>query len=715
MLAVLELDDALWTATGVDIEGLAFDRRFLSWLDSDHNGRILCGEVRQAIQWLAACLRDPGLAFNGSSALRLDELRSDTADGRALRQSAERIVSTLGACSQLGTCVEVDGSSSLDMAALDYCRTILKEQTVSQEGVLLPQVPGNPALQAFLETVIQTVGGVPHPSGRPGVNLSELDEFMHDLAARLAWLAEPANNPAILPLGADTAAALADWERGKARLQAFFELDAAAALDTEIGKEAATLALSAFRKAGSLEGASLQSASQAALQQAPLAKVHGDGLLRLAEIRNPLMHKTLARCLEIAESLLGLAPRPARKTSSASLSFDDFLAADLRLEPYRSWLAAEAGKQLAALPVDYLRELSSSRLVEAARALVAEKGSAALAADDLAQVERILLYKQLLVPFLNNFVVFPYLYDPAHPAAFEAGTFIADGRRFAFSVRVKDLAAHKLSANYSRMYVLYLEVLVSGQPSYKAAVPVTSGSQGHLYKGKYGLFREPDGTERSARIIDILENPISVGETLGMPFRKAYKALAGKIDEISRNAEEKLARSTAERAEAALSKDLSLQQNPTEAAPSAAPAAATAQALVSAGGGAGSQPANRRGTAGRSAGALNSGALGGLLAGGSIAVAALGSSFAFISKTFSEMSASSLLITLGSLLMVVLLPVLISALSKLAARDLAPLLEASGMAMNRRIRLSRSQARNFTVQPRALRRMALTGKAQAKS
>ena len=134
-----------------------------------------------------------------------------------------------------------------------------------------------------------------------------------------------------------------------------------------------------------------------------------------------------------------------------------------------------------------------------------------------------------------------------------------------------------------------------------------------------------------------------------------------------------------------------------------APSAAGAAAPGSASAGLQAKPGVRPAAAGGAPGVGGMAGMGGMVASGGIAVAALGSSFAFIGKTLSEMSLRALLATFGALAAAILLPVLISALSKLSSRDLSPLLEASGMAMNRRIRLTRAQARAFTVNPRRSR------------
>lgn len=705
LLSILHLDDALWTATGVDIEYLSMDKRFLSYLDSDSNGRILCGEARSAIRYLASCLLDLATAFDKTDILSPADIRTDTQEAKELAEAIQRMDSVIQACSDNPdssktnsvchdnkSAVLADDGNKLDvsLATVEVCKRILRDRPVSADGVVLPGAADDPVLRGFLEEIIRSVGGELHPGGTLGVSIPEIDEFLEEARLRLEWLDKGDQNTAIMILGSDTAGAYAHWNAIRSRIADYFELDGLIAIDPSLAQQAAKIPLEAYIRALAEEPDTAAHAAAISRAAAPLAIPDGKGSLVLESVRDPSAAAQTALAFELAGRVLNKEP-----ALLSQLSREDFEKIDYAFAPFQAWLASERGGRLAHLSTERLRTLTSDKLVASARELVAKKGAAALAADDIRTVERFLLFKRDLVHFLNNFVVFPYLYDPIITAAFESGSFVADGRRFNFSVRVRDIAKHKVSASYSRMYVMYLEVYSSGRAAYHVAVPVTTGSQGRLYKGKHGLFREPDGTERDAVIVDILENPISTLETLGMPFRKAYKTVASKMEEMSRKAEDRLARSAAEKTDAAMSTDVKTSTPETASGTPAIQEAPSTRTVKS--GNTATSPSRFRNTG------MQPGAFGGLLAGGSIALAALGSSFAFISKTLSEMSGGAVFATLGALIAAILVPVLVSALFKLAARDLAPLLEASGLAMNQSVRLSRSQARAFTVSPKRMR------------
>ncbi len=47
--AILDLDEAHWVAVGAPVGSLNCDADLLAMIDSDHNGRIMCFELREAI------------------------------------------------------------------------------------------------------------------------------------------------------------------------------------------------------------------------------------------------------------------------------------------------------------------------------------------------------------------------------------------------------------------------------------------------------------------------------------------------------------------------------------------------------------------------------------------------------------------------------------------------------------------------------------------
>jgi len=392
------------------------------------------------------------------------------------------------------------------------------------------------------------------------------------------------------------------------------------------------------------------------LNRLPLARPSPDATLSLSEDDiNPAYREWIAGLKErVLEPVLGQAP--------PMLSEADWRKVQRVLSPYGAYLQDKKGAEVEGLPEEkLLRYRDGPFEAEVLRLIGADKKVAATL-QGVREVERLLLYHQNLMRLANNFVSFPQLYSPEQRALFEMGSAVIDGRWFNFAVRVDEVAAHSTIAKLSRIFVLYLEVtLADTQDKFYVAVPATSGTKGNLSVGKRGVFFDIAGKEYDARVVQIIENPISLREALGSPFVRLWRFIMGKIEGLSGAAEQKLQKGVEKAAVAA-------RQAAAEPAPQAAPIATAAP-----------------------------GGAAGLMVGVSVAIAALGSAFAFIVKTFAELGVWGL--SLGALgaLLAVMVPLIIAAVTKLRRQDLSALLEACGWAINARMRFDRQQRKWFTA------------------
>ncbi|TVQ18357.1 MAG: hypothetical protein EA382_17795, partial [Spirochaetaceae bacterium] len=285
-------------------------------------------------------------------------------------------------------------------------------------------------------------------------------------------------------------------------------------------------------------------------------------------------------------------------------------------------------------------------------------GGAASDIADLRSAIRLALFQQNLLRFANSFVSCPDLYHADRRAAFEAGTLYVGGYAMTFAVKVANRQFHAETARTSNIFVVYASVYRDAPPAYEVAVPVTNGTGRRLFRGKQGMFVDTVGREWNAEIVDIVVNPIGLMEAVGRPFRRLGEMVTGRIDAVTRDAEAAIDA----RAASVLS-----------GTPAPAPPA--------------SQPGSPK--AGPLAG-FGSVATAGLL------VAAVTSAIAFVTSTLSGVPWWHIAIGVGAAIVAVALPAIVSALFKLARRDLSIILEGARWAMNSPLRLSRRQARFFT-------------------
>ena len=266
----------------------------------------------------------------------------------------------------------------------------------------------------------------------------------------------------------------------------------------------------------------------------------------------------------------------------------------------------------------------------------------------------------------NNFISFPDLYDRSARAWFEMGTLIIDNRIFTFSVHVVNRAKHISMAKNSSMYVLYVQVRkASDAPLYEVAVPVTSGGRGNLSVGKRGIFTDRTGSELDAEIVEIIDNPIDVLAAVLAPIRRLGKTVTGKLETLTTEADQNLQQYVGTTVETIGHQDLP-------------------------------QPAQGQATSGAFSGA-GSGA--GAIFGGTVAIAAIGSAVAYIANTLTSMRWWQVVAGFGGVLAAVVVPAILLAVLKLRRRDMSSIIEASGWAVNTRMKLTRRLQRIFSAAP----------------
>lgn len=307
---------------------------------------------------------------------------------------------------------------------------------------------------------------------------------------------------------------------------------------------------------------------------------------------------------------------------------------------------AEMGKKIA----DY----------EASKAAAEAANASALAAAQAQYrpLEKLLLLCRDFCTLLRNFVSFQDFYakrgkallgrgadDESPWAIFQAGTLVIDQRACNLCMKVSDMAKHNTQAADSGMFLIYCNCKhhATGQ-TMQIVAAMTVGDIRHLKVGKNALFYDRQGRDWEAEVVKIIDNPISIGQAFWSPYRKLGDWVSGLI---TKSAAEKEKKSFA---------DMTAKLQTTPAAP------ATAQQPV--------QPAP-----------FDIAKFAGIFAAIGMAVGYIGSFFTSIALGLKDLGWWGWLVIPG-LLLVISGPSMILAWMKLRKRNLAPLLNANGWAIN---------------------------------
>jgi len=647
----LKLDEALWVATSAPIDTLHLDGIFLKFVDCDQDTRIRAYELHRAIQWATQVFTNTDGLNEGRATLCAHDVNADHPDGKRIVDAVQKMIARSD--------VEVGQDACVTLKQIRAIKHLEEERAVSEAGVVLPEAAESESITFFLEDIMRTIGGETHPSGRTGVTQAKLDAFLAAAKGLLDWRAKGQiptgeSRTDIMTLGTQTPVAFAALQAVRAKIDQFFAQSEAMVLDPSL--------INRFGlQPGDFSEKDLDKPEDitAVLRAAPLAPPSPERMLRFERKINP----AYADALQLFRSTV---VEPVLGESPDTLSEPQWQRIKQTFAAYEQWLGEKTGSAVESLGEEKLRSYLEPRFAERVRRLIDRSQQTAFVLDNVRIVEKAVLYQRNLLELANNFIAMPYLYDRQKVARYDMGNLIMDGRRFNLAVRVHDRAEHIKVAQSSNIFTMYVQITGQSVQPYEVAVAVTSGGRGNLVVGKRGIFEDVTGRQLDARVMHIIDNPISMREAIVQPFIRLGRVISGKIESIASSAEKKLDQAGGE----------AVTRVQTAADQPAAPPQPQPQQTAPATGGTGS-----------------------MLAGGGIAIAALGSSLAFITKTLAGLHPWTVVAGIAGALAAVILPTIIVAWLKLRARDLSAILEGAGWAINLRMRLTRSQSKFFTERP----------------
>lgn len=631
LACAVDLDEARWACSSAPIADFACDEAFLAFLDTDGNGRVRTDEVKDAIRWTLARLRNPERLSERSESLPLDEIDTGGPEGEAILAAARRVLANLGKAE----------ACDISLDQVRNQKKIMASAANNGDGIIPASAAPDEETARYIGDVAATIGARTDACGEAGIGREELDAFEAEARAYLAWLErgrlpEAGGTSEVHPWGEATAGAAATVAALDEKVLEYFTLCDLLQFDPRAADRL---------RLGDTEIEELDYGDRVAvaerLRRAPVAPPTAEDTLDLAGPINAAYETEVAHLRE------DIAPRILGEEGARRLTRGDWEQVRGVFAAHRAWADGKAGVRVESLGRERLEECLAGPFRGRVDEMIAADFAVAGELDRISAVEKLILYRRWLLEFANNMVSLPRLYDPERRSMFERGTLIIDGRALSFAVGVSDRKQHRALAENSFMYVLYLEVTgrvgQGAEERFEVSAAVTSGESTGLYVGKRGVFFTPEGREWDARVVDIIVNPVSLGEAARAPFYKLGDFIMKQVEKFSKAQQSRVEGAVAAPAGSAATRDL-------------------------------------------------------LLA-GSVGLAALGSSFAYITKAMKEVHLHHVLIVIVGILVAIAGPSVAIAWFRLRKRDLTALLEASGWAVNVRIYVRGRLGRLFTHEP----------------
>lgn len=500
------------------------------------------------------------------------------------------------------------------------------------DGIITPNTALDPETQALIKTVLENSTPQLDASGVPGINTAAVQHFYSAVKARLEWLSMA--EPGWVPDGVDGKAAAESLGAVRAKIDDYFSRCRASQYDPRAAAQ-----LNRPVDDWAALNHDLFSADNAEITDFPLALVSSDAVLPLVDGLNPAWE---ARVRTLNDAVI----KPILGDIEA-LDYAQWQALTARFDDYQNWLKGEAGKVVSALDSEQLQTLLSNDSQQKLIALIDADLAVQPQVKALTQVEALLRYRLNLKTLLSNFVNFSDFYTRHERAIFEAGTLYLDGRACDLTIEVHDVHQHATLASLSNCYLTYCQCTRKDGTTKTIVSAFTEGSPDYLMVGRNGVFYDRDGVDWDAHIIKIIEKPISVRQAFFSPYKRFIRFLEDQAEHRAQAAEA----SREEKLQSA-AQSLSSSTSTDEATPPIKPRFDLS-----------------------------------MLAALGIAVGGLATAFGLIMQAFFGLGWLMPIGLLG-LVLLISLPSMFIAWLKLRQRTLAPLLDASGWAVNSQVKIN---------------------------
>lgn len=366
------------------------------------------------------------------------------------------------------------------------------------------------------------------------------------------------------------------------------------------------------------------SACVAEIAQCPLAQPNKELLLPLTKVINP----ALAASFEVIRANALAVEYP----EAEAITQEQWQAVVAKLSAYTAAVEAQA-KEVAAIQDKTL----------------AEKKAAIDVWDNFLHLYHD--FYRLLCNFVNMSDF--YTKDVAKQPVFQAGKLLIDQRCCELCIEVTDMSKHGDMAGLSGMYLVYCACTSKVKNQTRNIVAVlTDGDVDGLRVGKNAVFYDRNGLDWDAVITKIIDNPISIAQAFWSPYKKLGRWISEKINKAASDKESKI------------TKDLT---------------AGTDKVVANAG-----KPTDAKAPAANTAQAFDIAKFCGIFAAIGMAIGYIGG---FLTQFAQGLLSLGWLMPLGIIAIFLLIsgPSMFIAWSKLKKRDLGPVLNANGWAINARI------------------------------
>jgi len=499
------------------------------------------------------------------------------------------------------------------------------------DGIVPADSASDDATKAVIADIINCLGADTDASGKPGISQAKVDQFFAEAAAYSDWWKKAEADATVLPLGVNTEAAAGAVKAVRTKVEDYFARGRLAAFDPR-----SVNALNRDEKEYAALGAKDLTSNHADIAGLPLAQVGATTPLPLTQGINPAWAGAIA-----ALQANAITPLLGAKTV---LTEADWNALTGKLAAFDAWNAGKSGGSIEKIGLARAREILASKAKEILTGLIAKDAAEVGNSTAVIGLHRLIHYHRDLAKLARNFVNFADFYGRKDKAIFQAGTLYLDQRSCDLCLSVDDAGKHAAMAGMAGTYLAYCDCVRKGSGEKLSIVAAfTGGDSDNLIVGRNGIFYDRAGRDWDATITKIVDNPISVRQAFWSPYKKLVRMI-----------EERAAKQAAA-ADADVNAQLTAAANTTPA-PAATPAKPAFDPSVIA-----------------------------LI---SLALGSLAAAFAGILAFLGKFETWQVPLVVGGIMLAISAPSMAIAWLKLRKRNLGPILDANGWAVNAKAKMN---------------------------
>jgi hypothetical protein len=258
------------------------------------------------------------------------------------------------------------------------------------------------------------------------------------------------------------------------------------------------------------------------LANRPLALPIGGGPLDLAAPVNPRYLAEMAAFKDLCGPLLSHSAKGLEREGNAELRPADWQRIKLIFRPYELWLAQRPENGTANFSDQECHTIALSQFKQKISQIIAEDQAKSADYQGVVDLQKLLLLNRDLLRVLQNFVNFADFYRSRN-GIFQIGTLFLDGRSTTLCMDMINAPRHSTLDVLSGAFLIYCDCTRAGAATRSILAVMTNGDGAQIIAGRAGIFYDRQGQDWSAIITKVVANPVSYREAFWSPYRRIVR------------------------------------------------------------------------------------------------------------------------------------------------------------------------------------------------